>query len=282
MVLRLGTFLSRLGTLAFAGYLAWLGWEALGPRKPDISAARREVADRLIPAIVEDLRAARGDLRSVALLHFENDPSDYITDRLRQEIEQSGILDLRDRTVAEKARNLLGLRHPGYDDTAAAVAAGRDLAVAGVIFGRIHAFESGRDGSRLDMEVRFAAIDDGRLLLDRRYSKEPAGGVLSAAAAQEHFGRIGLVQRFLGWALAVLLLPVFTIGFIRAMVRKESNRSNALTLGVYTGAALLLAYLLFPPDLASWLSVALFVVLVGAAFAYNVVIMTFALKLERT
>lgn len=280
-VVRLGTLLSRLGTLAFAFYLAWLGWDALGPRKPEVGAARREVADRLIPTILEDLRQSRGDIRSVALLHFENDPSDYITDRLRQEIEQSGILDLHDRTVAEKARNLLGLRHRGYGDTEAAVARGRDLGVAGVIFGTVDAFESSKEGTRLDLDVRFAAVSDGRLLLDRHYDRAPTGSLINLAAGDEPLGRLGFVPRLLGWALAVLLLPVFTIGFIRAMVRKESNRSNALTLGIYTAAAILLAYLLLPPNFASWLSVLCFVALAAAAFAYNVSIMTFALRLEK-
>lgn len=281
-VVRLGTLLSRLGVLAFAFYLAWLGWDALGPRKPEVGAARRQAADRLIPTILEDLRQSRGAIRSVALLHFENDPTDYITDRLRQEIEESAILDLRDRTVAEKTRNLLGLRHPGYGDTQAAVARARDLGVAGVIFGKVDTFESSKEGARLELDVRFAAASDGRLLLDRRYERTPVPSLIRMVPPDERLSRLGFIPRLLGWALAVLLLPVFTFGFIRAMVRKESNRSNALTLGIYTAAAVLLGYLLLPPNPGSWLSVAFFVALAAAAFAYSVSIMTFALRLEKT
>ncbi len=42
----------------------------------------------------------------------------------------------------------------------------------------------------------------------------------------------------------MLLLPVFTIAFIRTMVRKDSNKTNAFVLGIYTVADALLAWLL--------------------------------------
>jgi len=74
---------------------------------------------------------------------------------------------------------------------------------------------------------------------------------------------------------------VFTISFIRAMVRKESNRANGFTLGIYTGADALLAYLLLGAGVSSVFSALLFALVVGIAFAYNVFIMTFALKMEQ-
>jgi FtsH-binding integral membrane protein len=87
-------------------------------------------------------------------------------------------------------------------------------------------------------------------------------------------------QRFLSWVVIVLLLPVFTIAFIRAMVRKESNRVNAFTLSVYTAVDALRAYLLLGAALTGWFSVLLFIIAVGAALAYNFYIMNFALRLE--
>jgi FtsH-binding integral membrane protein len=104
---------------------------------------------------------------------------------------------------------------------------------------------------------------------------------LNPAVVKDSVHELGGVQRFLGWLVLVLLLPVFTISFIRAMVRKESNRANAFTLAIYTGVDALLAFLLLGASFASWLAVLLFLVVVGVAFAYNVFIMSFALKLEQ-
>jgi hypothetical protein len=64
------------------------------------------------------------------------------------------------------------------------------------------------------------------------------------------------------------------------MVRKESNRANGFTLAIYTAADALLAYLFLGAGLGSVVSALLFALVVGLAFAYNVFIMTFALKME--
>ena len=66
----------------------------------------------------------------------------------------------------------------------------------------------------------------------------------------------------------------------RATVRKESNASNAVILGIYTVVDGVLAYLLLGISLTLWLPALLFAGLIGAAFGYNVMVMSFALKLE--
>jgi len=71
-------------------------------------------------------------------------------------------------------------------------------------------------------------------------------------------------------------IAVFSIGFIRTMVRKESNRSNAFVLILYTLVDAVLAYLLVGAALLHWVAVTVFIVAVAAALAYNVRIMTFA------
>jgi hypothetical protein len=78
----------------------------------------------------------------------------------------------------------------------------------------------------------------------------------------------------------VLLLPVLTINFLRAICRRQSNRANALALAGYTLVDALLAWLLVGAGLSSGWTVAVFIIAVAAAFAYNVRMMTFAVKLE--
>lgn len=272
--------LPKVGTLALVGYIAWLGWENLGPRKPEIGPVRQELADKVILNIVEDIRTSRGNIRQAALLHFSNDPTDYFTNTLRSTIEQRGVLDLRDRTVMEKARNLLNLRHPSYAATDAAVAEGRELDTQGVLYGAIQAFESYPGGSKIDVEVHLADVSTGQPVFTKRYSIEASPTDSVTAAMQEAAQSFPWFQRLFGWLIAVLLLPVFTIAFIRTMVRKGSNKSNAFVLVIYTLADALLAWLLVGAALNAWFPVVVFIVAIAVAFLYNIRIMTFALKLE--
>ena len=271
---------SSIGSIGLALWLFGLGWVHLGPRKPEVGPMRRQVAEQVVPQAVEDIRLGRQEVRAAALLHLSNDPSDFVTDLLRDSIEKAGVLDLPDRSFLEKARNLLRLRQPFYDDLDSAVARGKALGAAAVLFGRVERFESGPKGAQFDLDLTLASVDDGKVVFTKRYSRDIAPGLFSNPVVQEQMQAIKPARRFLGWVVIVLLLPVFSIAFIRAMVRKESNRVNAFTLTVYTVVDALLAYLLLGAALTGWLSVLLFIVAVGAALAYNFRVMNFALRLE--
>ncbi len=271
---------TSIGSVSLAMWLFWLGWTHLGPRKPDVGPLRQQVAEQVIPQAVEDIRLGRQEVRSAALLHLANDPSDFVTDRLRAAIEAAGVLDLRDRTFTAKVRNVLRLRHPAYGDLESALARAKSLGVDAVLFGRVERFESSPKGAQFDLDLTLATVANGQVVFTKRYSKDMATGLLSHPAVQEQMRAVRPSQRFLAWVVIVLLLPVFTIAFIRAMVRKESNRVNAFTLTVYTVVDTLLAYLLLGAALTGWLSVLLFIIAVGAALAYNYKVMNFALKLE--
>jgi hypothetical protein len=268
------------GNVILVGYVAWLGWENLGPKKPELSPLRRELAEKVISNIVEDIHSSRGDIRRVALLQFGNDSMDQFTGMLRTGIEQSGVLDLSDRTLGEKALGALNVQRSSYFSADSAVTRGRELGTQGVLFGAVHAFESYPSGAKIDVEVNLADVSTGHALLSKRYSQENSFGSTVAASVQESTRKFPWFQRFLGWLIIVLLLPVFTIAFIRSMVRKGSNKANVFVLGIYTVADVLLAWLLVGAALNSWWTVLPFILAVAAAFAYNVRIMTFALKLE--
>jgi len=274
------TLLSKLGTFALVGYIAWMAWQNLGPHKPEIGPVRRAFADKIIPTIVNDLRAGRGSVREAALLHFENDPTDYFTNQFRTVVEQSGILDLRDRTVGEKIADLLNLRHATYGSPETALERGRALGAPAVVFGTIHSFESRGGGANIDVEVILADASTGQVVFARRYNKDTAPLTMVAANVEAAAKGFPWFQRLLGWLIAVLLLPVFTISFIRAMIRKESNKANAFVLVIYTLADALLAFLLVGAALTSWFPVVVFILAVLAALLYNIRIMTFALRLE--
>ena len=275
-------FVTLVGALALVGWLFWLGWNHFGPRKPQVSPGRRQVADQVVASAVEDLRQNKGSLRSAAMLHLVDDPADYVTDRLRAGLEQSGFVDLLDERAGEKVERSLNLRIAPVGELEAALREGRRLGAQGVIFGKVHSLESYPGGAKMDLEISLAEVAGGKVLFTQRYSKELPGGAYEPAAVEASASHIGGgAERFLAWGVIVLLLPVFTIAFIRTMVRKESNRANAFTLGIYTAADALLAYLLLGAGLTSMVSALLFLLVVALAFGYNVSIMTFALKMER-
>ncbi len=81
-------------------------------------------------------------------------------------------------------------------------------------------------------------------------------------------------------ALAVLLLPVVSITFIRAMVGRQSNLANGFTLVLYTLIDGLLAYLLLGSRLTTWIGALVYLGLVAVGFGYNLWIMSMAVKLD--
>ena len=80
------------------------GVDIFGPQKPDISPARKRVADRVVGMIAEDLRGTHVTIRHAALLHLANDPSDYFTDRLRSVPRRMGWQVCRIGPLGEAAR----------------------------------------------------------------------------------------------------------------------------------------------------------------------------------
>lgn len=280
MTKKIWAIVTILALVLLAGYIASRLWEVIGPHKPEVGPMRKQVADQVIAVIVEDLRNSQQTMKSAILLHLKNDPTDYITNGLRSAIERSGILDLRDRTVGDKTRDILKLQQPSCGVFESAIKKGKASKVQGVIFGTVHSFESYAAGAKVDLEIYLADVANNTTLFQKRYNKEISSGIFDIATIQEKVKATPAAARFIGWLAIVLLLPVFTISFIRTMVRKQSNKSNAFTLAIYTAVDALLVYLLIGASLTSWLSVLLFLVAVGLAFAYNVAVMSFALKLE--
>ncbi len=271
---------SGAGKIVVLVYVVWLVWDHLGPRKPEVGPPLQQVARTVMPEIVEDIRTNRSDLRRVALLSFDNDYSDYFTDELRKSIEQSGILDLRNRTPFEKARNLLNLRHPSYTGTESALSRGHRLNVQGVIYGKIHSFEVYPKGSNIDVEIHLAEVSSGAVVFSNRYTMDRPSVSSFSLDTRDAPPSFPWFQRLFAWLLAVLLLPVFTISFIRKMVARSSNQVNAMVLAIYTLACAMLAWILLGAALTSWLPVLIFITAVGLALLYNIWIMTFAQRLE--
>lgn len=268
---------TRVGKGVFLLILLWMAWEYFGPKRPVVSAERKELAHDLAPLIVDDLHAAQPPVTKVALVYFGNDPSGYVTDTLRGELEAKWPLDLLDLSFFQKVWNFLGVRPTCIAEVGDAVEAADHRGVDGVIFGQVLRYDATDDGAVLEVKVAIAQVPSGRVVWSPpAYVETSTGGLLGGAEMR----RIGFGKRLFFLALLVLLLPVFTIGFLRTMARKRENKTNAMVLGVYTAVDVILAILLLGTNFHSTLSVLLLLVAVIAALLYNVALMSQAVHLE--
>lgn len=274
-------FITNLGSLVLICTMIWLGWKYLGPVKPPVSDIRRQAAMKIMPQVVEDIRKNRGDIKTARFLHLANDPSDFVTSSLRQRLELAGTLDLGDRTLETKAETLLNLPIPVAGDLSQALEMAKNSKAQAVLFGTVNNFEEVQGGAVLNMELTLATLPEGRIVWTQRYASREASGILPkmelpASLAGEH----SFFSRLFCWVLLVLLLPIFSIQFLRMMLRKKSNAANASMLALYTTLDALLAALLLTGSPSTWPVLLIFFGTIAAAFLYNVWIMSFALKLE--
>ena len=275
------------GTLLFLIVALGVGWYALGPEKPEADPARRSVADRAIASAVGDLRRNRGDIKRVAVMHFRNDNTDYMTLKLRESLSSSGIFDVENAGFGEKLRNLLSLRNPECFSVDQAVKLGKDAGMHAVIIGNVETFESLDGGAILKGTIRMVDVRTGNVISDialRENTTETFASQLQKAAEipqlRYEAERTPWYLRFLIFVVIVLLLPVVTISFLRHMVAKRSNGRNAFVLAIYTVIDVIIAFFMVGATFGSGTGVVLFLAATAAAFLYNVCIMTFALKLE--
>lgn len=270
--------LTRLGSLLLAVWLVAQAWEWLRPEKPPVSAGRREVAVAAAEVIVSDLRSVRGPHRTALVAHLEQDPSDCVTDALRNRLAESGTLDVLPPSLGERMRRRLGLREQGVAGMAEALPAGRSADAGLVLAGKVLLHEEVAGVATLRLEVVAAEVATGKVVLTRTYERS-SGAPFKSVLGDDTSAR-GWGQRIAAWGLCVVLLPVFTLGFIRSMVQRRSNRVNAWVLGIYGVAACMLAVLILGAGLSSWAGFFLLLAAGVVATVYHVFIMTRALALE--
>ncbi len=280
--------IGRGGIVMFLFALMGLGWCLLGPTKPTVDDDRRVVADVALSKTLDEVYAQRKDIRQVAVLHFVNDPTDHLTQTLRLRLSASGLLTVEDVPFSERWNNLLSLRNDGVYSVAEALAYGKENGLDGVLMGKVDIFESYKNGARLIGQVDMVDVKAGRIAFSVAWNEDSSTSlsarmknalVCASVGTDATFGA-PWYWRVFAFVLIVLLLPVFTISFIRAMVAKKRNGINAFVLGVYTVVDLIFAWMMVGGSFASSIQIWLFVAAGIGAFLYNVRIMTFALRLE--
>jgi hypothetical protein len=224
------------------------------------------------------------------MLHFYNDPTDYISNTLRDALDKNGVLNLEDSRFSEKFRNMLNLRNRGVNSRTEALEAVKGASVQGVLWGKVERFETVGEKVRLTGSWQLLDIQSGEVVCEGKIQEDTVTPVDEAAAQNPAVALhtepghpsnwAPWYVRLTGFMLIVLLLPVLTISFIRTMVARRSNTVNAFMLGIYTLVDALLAFLMVGASLASGWLIAGFLAASLAALAYNYALMGFALKLE--
>lgn len=266
--------------LTLLGFLFAWAWSHLGPRKTEPGDVRKRLVTEWVPEALVDIRTHRPGLTKAALLHLADDPTDFVTDTLREAIQSSGYLNLVEPRLDEKVQRLLNLEVASPSSLADAFEQARNLGVPFLIYGRVLAFEGSSAEAQLMVELSLAETPSRKVTFQRTYVRNWKPSFLAPADANPLVSQRNPGQRLLLWALGVLLLPIATIGFLRATVRQGSNRANLAALTVYTVVDTLLAFLLLGLDMTSTAGgLATFGIIAAAGF-YNLWIMAFALKLE--
>lgn len=264
--------------------------------KPEIDESRKEVARAGISQMIDNIRRHTHDesgLKKIAIVHFSNDPSDFVTETVREAVrEVQGGFQVVKSSFADGFCKMVGRVNDGVSTREQAIHETQGDGVDGVLWGRVHRLENERDGATFigDYELydlrREQPVYSGKIqqsTVPGRFEAaqnmpRPAGSYLISLGS--HVSGMPWYIRFLLFVVAVLLLPVVTISFIRTMVAKKSNGINAFVLGIYTTVDLILAFFMVGGSLSSFFYVVVFLLAGVLAFLYNVKIMTFAVRLE--
>jgi len=271
---------------AIANFL-WGLWTQFGFQKPQADSIRTAAAIVAAEHIGDDLRENRQNIRSLTLLNFAHDPTDLISDDLRQRLGSAGTFLLADRSFFNKVRLSLNLPQSVITDSAVALNLGKRNRTDGVLYGTVHQFETVKGRAMIHIDYYLVDSQTGEIIYSGVYDNrtKPADtsasatipemfSTLASAVPGNGSGWLGL----LGWLLIVLLLPIFTIWIIIVLTEKRSNLVNFFVLTTYTAIGAFFAWFLIVPNWESYLSLILFVLLCGVAFWYNVQVMSFAVR----
>ena len=282
--------------VVFACLFCVTAWYWLTPSTIPLAASRKEVADAAVKRMMEDIRANRGSAKTAILLHFDNDPTNYVSDSLRNQILSTGILDLEEVPLIDRIRAKLHLRIPTHatleEATNATAQAGTDL----VIWGQLTAFETTNDDS--------AVINGQFHLIDAQTMQPSFTGTISstedavvteppqdtqvttvteqttAPSVSAYETTVPLYARILAFLFIALLLPMITFPFFRSTAARRSNQANAVVLILYAAIGGILAFLMIGGSFATPALTALFFIAFIANIIYDLAMLSYATRLE--
>lgn len=275
-------WLVRIASITLIANTLWAGWSQFGPKKPVPNEMRLKMAVKAVEVICNDLQEHRGDGHTLAFLSFTGDPTDTISNALRNSINQSGTFDLCHKGLADKIRDFVGLRERSSSDLDKALSLGKKKDADLVLYGCVAQYEIVNRKGVLVVDYHLAETKSGTVLYHGKYDSNTSGDSLVNVitdTAQTILGKTpGTpdMNQLIGWILIVLLLPVFSFTFLMYVTAKRSNSANGMALGIYTLTDCLLAWILIKPQFDSIGSFVIFILICLGAFVYNIKIMSIA------
>ena len=286
---------SRIALFAAGAYLCVYVVREMTESNPEIDESRKEVARLGVSQMVANIRSNTDEYhgpKKIAVVHFANDPSDFVTDTVREAVADQGGFQVVKSSLADRLCKLVGRVNDGVSTREQAIRQTKDDGLDAVLWGRVNRLENERDGATFTGDYELYDLRRGRSGYSGKIRQSTVPGRFATdrdvVQTAENYCRplsartfgVPWHIRFLLFVIAVLLLPVVTILFIRTMVAKKSNGINAFVLGIYTAIDLILAFFMVGGSLSSFFAVVMFLIAGGLAFLYNVKIMTFAVRLE--
>lgn len=249
-------------------------WWWLGPEKPSCDAVRSQAARIAVAQVVDRIHDERGPIQRAAVLHFTNDPTDFITETLREQLMSKGTLDLDGTPPSEKIRDLFNLRNPGVFNVNEAVRYGKRHKLDAVIIGEVILFETVKGEAVLKGNVKFVKIANDEIvdisLTDKKVVK-PDGTTTKVNPPDV----LPLWQRILYMSLFVIAVPILLFPFLKFIMRKDSNLATAgVLVSLLAIDGVIISVMLGTSG--TFCELAVFLIALVAAFGYDLFMLSYA------
>jgi len=249
-------------------------WWWLGPEKPTCDSVRSQAGRVAVAQIADRIHDERGDVRRAVVLHFTNDPTDYLTETLREQLMSKGTLDLDGTPSGEKIRSLFNLRNPGVYNVDEALKYGKSHKLDAVIIGAVDLFETVKGSAVLTGNVKFIKVATGEVvdipLTDKKIVK-PDG-----MAVKPPFVEVTpLWQRLLYMALCIIAVPILIFPFLKLVMRRDSNLATAgVLVSLLAIDGVIISIMLGTSG--TFCGLAVFLIALAAAFGYDLFMLSYA------
>jgi hypothetical protein len=263
-----------------AGAILALAWPAQDPFQPEekyhalISEAGRSVAQQAM----EEMRFSFAD-KSILVIPLTGDTSDIVTNLLSQAILGSGkFVEVR-RSTWDDIMTRLGIREPirQVQVSRQAVEIAQSYGADFVLFGRVYPGLLHRERGKIDLELHFRIVRvpkreeksapiQGVFIGTYRTREEP--GLLSIVHHRMWIREYSAVGRVIFWAIAMLALPFLVLMF-KEMVAGSKPLLPVIFVVLFTGADILLAFVLMGFEIDGMFQAALFILAMASALFWN-------------